>query len=377
EQARLWLDTATGLIEGSGYQRLRNVARVTRAYVDWCTGRWDGLREIAAALAEAEQTEPQTVRIHARQLAGLVDLARGRLATARRNLHAVWDEYVQLGWVGPEAATVAAALGRLHLAEQAAGDALQATELVMTMIERKGVWLWAADLAPVHLAALVATGELSRAEDLAEQFADWLDGRDVPAATAALLQCQGIIAEAKGETASAGTVYARAAAAWAEMPHPYNELLMLERHGLCQLEMDEPDRGVAILSGARQGLHRLGARWDAARITRQLREHGVVEAGGDGRNGPLAFGERLTPREVDVLALVAKGLTNLETAQQLFLSPRTVAAHLGRAMRKLQASTRTAAAVAAAEAGLIPFPHDLPSRDAAQHPEVSSPTGLG
>jgi hypothetical protein len=45
--------------------------------------------------------------------------------------------------------------------------------------------------------------------------------------------------------------------------------------------------------------------------------------------------------------------------QALFLSPRTVGRHLSTAMRKLGVSTRTAAAMAAAEAGLIPVDADL------------------
>ena len=70
----------------------------------------------------------------------------------------------------------------------------------------------------------------------------------------------------------------------------------------------------------------------------------------------LPFG--ITLRELDVVSLVAIGATNLEIAERLFLSTRTVTTHVDRIMRKLGVSHRTSAAVIAAEEGLIrlPFP---------------------
>jgi DNA-binding NarL/FixJ family response regulator len=97
----------------------------------------------------------------------------------------------------------------------------------------------------------------------------------------------------------------------------------------------------------------MGARWDAGRVARLLRQHGV-EVPRPWRSGPRGYGDQLSPREREVVALVARGMTNREVGQVLFLSPRTVGRHLSGAMRKLGASTRTGAAMAAAEAGLAP-----------------------
>jgi predicted ATPase/DNA-binding CsgD family transcriptional regulator len=61
----------------------------------------------------------------------------------------------------------------------------------------------------------------------------------------------------------------------------------------------------------------------------------------------------LSDREVDVLRLVASGLTNAEIADELFLSPRTVDAHLYRIYRKLDVSSRAAAASFAVQNGIL------------------------
>ncbi|MFF8640995.1 LuxR C-terminal-related transcriptional regulator [Streptomyces sp. NPDC015345] len=68
------------------------------------------------------------------------------------------------------------------------------------------------------------------------------------------------------------------------------------------------------------------------------------------RERPVA----LAPREVDVLACVAAGVTNAVAAERLGLRPETVKGYLRSAMRKLGAHTRLEAVVAARRAGLLP-----------------------
>ncbi|WP_426574338.1 helix-turn-helix transcriptional regulator [Aquihabitans sp. McL0605] len=63
------------------------------------------------------------------------------------------------------------------------------------------------------------------------------------------------------------------------------------------------------------------------------------------RSDPSASGaEGLTPREQEVLALVAEGLSNAEVAERLYISPRTAAVHVSNILAKLGASSRTEAA---------------------------------
>jgi DNA-binding NarL/FixJ family response regulator len=71
------------------------------------------------------------------------------------------------------------------------------------------------------------------------------------------------------------------------------------------------------------------------------------------RGGPAP---ELSARETEVLALVARGLTNAEIGRRLYLSEATVKTHLLRASAKLGVSGRTAAVTKAIETGALPTP---------------------
>lgn len=70
----------------------------------------------------------------------------------------------------------------------------------------------------------------------------------------------------------------------------------------------------------------------------------------------------LTPRELEVLGLVVEGCSNQQIAHRLVVAPRTVAAHLEHVLAKLEAPTRTLAAVRAGRDGLYvpPVPGGRP-----------------
>lgn len=75
-----------------------------------------------------------------------------------------------------------------------------------------------------------------------------------------------------------------------------------------------------------------------------------------GANDPLdeaAPLEELTPREIEVLNLLAEGLTNKAIAQALQISSHTVKFHVNAIMSKLNAQSRTAAVVRATRLGLL------------------------
>lgn len=69
----------------------------------------------------------------------------------------------------------------------------------------------------------------------------------------------------------------------------------------------------------------------------------------------------LTPRELEVLGHVVEGCSNVEIARALRIAPRTVAAHIEHILMKLDATSRTLAAVRAVRTGLyVPLTHARP-----------------
>ena len=65
-------------------------------------------------------------------------------------------------------------------------------------------------------------------------------------------------------------------------------------------------------------------------------------------------GVALTPREAEILALVAEGRSNGEIGRQLFISAKTVSVHVSNILAKLGAAGRTEAAAIARRDGLLP-----------------------
>jgi DNA-binding NarL/FixJ family response regulator len=66
-----------------------------------------------------------------------------------------------------------------------------------------------------------------------------------------------------------------------------------------------------------------------------------------------AWMDSLTPREIEVLVAVARGLSNAEIGDALYMSAATAKTHVGRLLTKLNARDRTHLVIAAYEAGLI------------------------
>jgi DNA-binding NarL/FixJ family response regulator len=88
----------------------------------------------------------------------------------------------------------------------------------------------------------------------------------------------------------------------------------------------------------------------APNVTKRLIEHFVKTAP---PSEPPAGLDELTPREVEVLTLVARGLSNGEIAGDLVLSQATVKTHVKHVLAKLGARDRVQAVVFAYEAGLV------------------------
>lgn len=89
----------------------------------------------------------------------------------------------------------------------------------------------------------------------------------------------------------------------------------------------------------------------APTVTRRLIAD-VTSRRANSRRKPVALGS-LTPREREVLELIATGLSNTEIAERLFVAEQTVKTHVGKVLAKLNLRDRAQAVVLAYESGLV------------------------
>ena len=310
----------------------------TCVLLDWARGQWAGLEARARKLSQATEDVP-LVFAEAELVLGLLLASRGELVEARAHLGSAREA----GWTGGSVAVVAAAAGGLARMHVARGDAQAAAEQALAALElvrAKGIWVWAAEVAPVATETLLASGRNEEAAGVVREVAKGLRRRDAPTASAALSVCRALLVRGEGRAEQAARAFARAERAWLALPRPYEAACCREARALLLLSSGQ-QRGKDLLLSALEGFAALGATWDAARVRRSLREHGVARPWRGGRRG---YGDRLSPREQEVARLAARGRTNREIAEALVLSPRTVQDHVAKAMRKLGVESRKALA---------------------------------
>src|SRR5262249_35501857 len=135
-----------------------------------------------------------------------------------------------------------------------------------------------------------------------------------------------------------------AAACWEELGCPYEQALALS----------EGDADAELQALAR--FEQLGAQPAAARLRQRMRAQGRMGIPRGPRPTTRANPARLTSREVDVLQLLAEGLSNGEIARRLSISPKTVDHQVSAILAKLGVHSRAQASAAASALGLLPHP---------------------
>jgi DNA-binding CsgD family transcriptional regulator len=134
--------------------------------------------------------------------------------------------------------------------------------------------------------------------------------------------------------------WSAAAKAFGDVGWDYDTALMLS-----MLE-DEP-----FLVEALETARRLGARPLEERTSKRMKERGMMVPGRP-REATLANPAGLTARQLEVLELLAEGLTNSEIAERLFVSSRTAEHHVEAVLAKLGVTSRREAARRYSELGL-------------------------
>ena len=320
------------LATGPGCFREHHIARVTSAQLDFVDGNWVGLEErLRLLLDEGEDRLPHHADLDA--VLGLLRLARGEVGAAAETLESLTDEGLCDLAIVP---WVCGGLARIRLAEERPEAALAAAARAVEIVERQGVWTWSTDVAPVTVEALLSAGRSAEAAKFVQRLKEGVEGRDAPAADAALRVCRGLLAEAEGDLNGATREYAGAERRWRARPRPYEAARAREYRGRTTLA-DDPEGGQKRLVEAMDAYRALGARWDARRVRATLRQRGLVPPHRAGRKG---YGSELSPREREVVELASDGMSNREIALSLTVSRSTVEHHMSSAMRKLGASSR-------------------------------------
>ncbi|WP_433261337.1 LuxR C-terminal-related transcriptional regulator [Actinosynnema sp. CS-041913] len=186
-------------------------------------------------------------------------------------------------------------------------------------------------LAWCELDALVEVGELARAAVLTEELHRFGIRMDRPFALATAARCRGRIAAARGDFDIAMADFDAAMAQHERFDWPFERARTLLAVGAVRRRAKQKRAARDALGDALAAFSRLGARLWAAKTGSELaRIGGRTPNSGD-----------LTTTERRVAALVSQGHTNAEVAGLLFLSVKTVAAHLTHVYAKLGVRSRT------------------------------------
>jgi DNA-binding CsgD family transcriptional regulator len=162
------------------------------------------------------------------------------------------------------------------------------------------------------------------------------------------------LAEGRAELARArgrGTrEWAKAIAAWERVQRPYPVAISRWREAEAHVSAGDRAAAAPLARAALETAAELGSDWLAAEV-RALAERARLDLGVSA-NGASAPPEQqdpfgLTPRERQVLALVAQGATNRQIGAALFMAEKTASVHVSRILAKLGVQGRTQAAAIA------------------------------
>jgi DNA-binding CsgD family transcriptional regulator len=155
------------------------------------------------------------------------------------------------------------------------------------------------------------------------------------------------LAEAEGDVQAASLLYSAAGDSSPDVPFallPRNRASAHVGAARCLIGLGRLDEAVPHAEAA-AGLLSRWRGWRVDELVAVQRRLGI----GSEPDGPT----ELTPREREVAALLAEGLSNAGLAERLYISPRTAAVHVSNILSKLGMASRTEVAAWAAREGLL------------------------
>ena len=301
------------------------------AELDFRTGGWArAYANAAEAVTLARETQQPVSLAFALACLARIEAAQGRHEDCRE--HAAEAFGFAAGGAGSVVVYAAAALGLLELGTGRIEEAIEHLSRVRTSVGTHGlvhpnVIQWAPDL----IEALARAGRREEAAHLLASFERAAESSFSTWALGAASRCRSLLADEGFE----GDI-ARALELQQALGAPFE----IARTELCLGERLRRARrrreARTVLRSAIERFERLGAAPWVERANAELRASGETI-----QPGAVVATNELTPQELQVALAVAKGATNREAGAALFLSPKTIEAHLGRVYRKLDIRSRT------------------------------------
>lgn len=318
EALTAWCERQPGLVPFAG------ACMVHRAEILQLHGAWeDAYREACRAEERCREAhDPPDVAAALYAQAELLRL-QGRAADAERAYEAAAREGRD---PQPGLALLRSSQGRHAAAAAALGRALEESPRPASR----------ARLLAAAVEVRIAAGDVDAAAEALDEVEAIAAGHPVGALGTVAAHARGAVELARGDAAAALAPLREAWRGWQGLEAPYRAARVRELLAdACARVGDDETAGVER-DAARRAYRRLGAATDLARVER-----------------PPAPQHGLTPRELEVLRIVAAGGSNKAVAAELGLSVRTVERHLANIFAKLEVSSRSAATAFAYEHGLV------------------------
>ncbi len=198
-----------------------------------------------------------------------------------------------------------------------------------------------ARLLPGYVEIMLAADDVAGARKAADELTAIVLELDAPFLQAVATSSLGAILLAEGDARAALSRLRDAFVAWRELDAPHYAARVRVLIGLACRALGDGGGAEMEFDAARCSFEELGALPDLDRVLKLIAEPERRPAGA------------LTPREVEVLELVASGKTNRAIAGELFLSDKTVARHVSNIFTKLGLSSRSAVTAYAYEHWLV------------------------
>ena len=197
-----------------------------------------------------------------------------------------------------------------------------------------------ANLLPAYSEIALAGGDVESARDACNELQEIAREYGTDLLQALTAHASGALELAAGDPGAALLSLRNACQAWQELEAPYELALARVLVGRACRELSDHDGFALELDAAREIFEKLGAAPSVAAVDALT-------------GGPALESHGLSPRELEVLRLVASGQTNRQIATALVISEHTVARHVQNIFSKLGVSSRTAAGAFAFEHGIV------------------------